>query len=195
MTSHNIICFDGEWQYAKSQPKDNGFNLKTEPLLNWLKEFYNCDVIYRNILNRQDLEYYLNYLTPSKREFRRHDIVYLACHDWHHAISLEGEDGEIDLDELAELSGDFFRERFVHFGSCRTLANPDKVRIFKDKVKARLVCGYTKNVNSTKSAIADIALFNDLMVLQNIGRITNKERSKFWNTYRPLLEELGFTAI
>lgn len=195
MALHNIICLEGEWQYAQSQPRDNRFNLKTEPLLNWLKEFYDCAVIYRNILNRQDLEYYLNFLSSSKREFRKYDIVYLACHGWHHAISLEGNDGDIDLDELADLSGDSLKNRFVHFSSCRTLANPDKVKEFKDKVGARLVCGYTKSISSSKSAIADIALFNDLMTLKNIGRITNKAHSRFWNTYGPLLDELGFAAI
>lgn len=193
--AHNIICLEGEWQYAESQPKDNRFNLNTAPLLNWLKEYHDIDVIHRNILNRGDLEYYLRFLSPLKREFKKYNIVYIACHGWHHALSLEGEDGKIDLEELADISGDFFKDRIVHFSSCRTLANPDKIKQFKDAVGARLVCGYTKSVSPTKSAIADIALFNDLMSLQNVGRITNKERSKFWQSYRPLLEELGFEAI
>lgn len=193
--AHNIICLEGEWQYAASQPTGNRFNLNTAPLLNWLKEYYDIDVIHRNILNRDNLEYYLRFLSSSKREFKKYKIMYIACHGWHHALSLEGEDGKIDLEELADISGDFFKDRIVHFSSCRTLANPEKILQFKDAVKARLVCGYTKSVNPTKSAIADIALFNDLMSLKNVGHITNKERSKFWQSYRPLLEELGFEAI
>lgn len=46
--AHNIICLEAEWLY-NSCKKDNRFNLKTEPLLNWLKEYHNCDVIYRHI--------------------------------------------------------------------------------------------------------------------------------------------------
>lgn len=46
-----------------------------------------------------------------------------------------------------------------------------------------------------KSAIADMALFNDLMyITRNFGLITNNERSSFRKTYRSLLEELGFEA-
>lgn len=46
-----------------------------------------------------------------------------------------------------------------------------------------------------KSAIADMALFNDLMyITRNFGLITNNERSSFRKTYRSLLEELGFVA-
>lgn len=193
--AHNIICLEGEWQFAESQPKGNRFSLNTAPLLNWLKEYYGIDVIHRNILNRTNLEYYLRFLSPSKREYKKYNIVYIACHGWHHALSLEGEDGQIDLEELAYISGNFFQNRIVHFSSCKTLANPNKILEFKEAVGAKLVCGYTKSVSPTKSAIADIALFNDLMSLQNVGKITNKERSRFWKCYWPLLEELGFEVL
>jgi hypothetical protein len=47
-----------------------------------------------------------------------------------------------------------------------------------------------------KSAIADVAYFNDLMNLKkNIGIITNEKVSKFRKTYKTLLDELGFVAI
>jgi hypothetical protein len=46
-----------------------------------------------------------------------------------------------------------------------------------------------------KSAIADMALFNDLMyITRNFGLITNEERSSFRRTYSSLLNELGFVA-
>lgn len=192
MKPHNIICLEAEWLY-NSCKKDNRFNLKTEPLLNWLKEYHHCDVIYRHILHKADLLYYLDYFRPTKREFRNHEIVYLACHGNEAAIHLEDED--VELDDLAKIAGNFFEGRIVHFSSCNTLADPDAAMRFKVKTKAKLVSGYTKTVDAMKSAIADMALFNDLMyITRNYGLVTNESRSSFRKTYRSLLDELGFVA-
>lgn len=95
---HNIICLEAEWEYRNAE--SNKFSLNTEPLLNWLRTFHGCDIVYRHILNKQDLQYYLDYFASHKREFKKYDIIYIACHGWHHAISLEGEEGDIDLSEL-----------------------------------------------------------------------------------------------
>ena len=43
-TSHNIICLEAEWEYSEQNPK-NRFSLNTLPMLNWLKEAYDCEVI------------------------------------------------------------------------------------------------------------------------------------------------------
>lgn len=190
--AHNIICLEAEWLYNSNRKKER-FNLKTEPLLNWLKEFHQCDVIYRHILHESDLQYYLDYFKPSKRDFKNHEIIYIACHGNEATIHLE--DGNIDLDTLADMADDFFEGRIVHFSSCKTLADSETAKHFKARTKARLVSGYTKSVDAMKSAIADMALFNDLMYIsRNYGVITNEERSSFRKTYRSLLEELGFVA-
>ena len=41
---HNIICLEAEWEYSEQNPK-NSFSLNTLPMLNWLKEAYDCEVI------------------------------------------------------------------------------------------------------------------------------------------------------
>ena len=190
--AHNIICLEAEWLY-NSNKKKYRFNLKTEPLLNWLKEFHQCDVIYRHILHISDLQHYLDFFKPSKRDFKDFEIIYFACHGNESTIHLE--DGDIDLDTLADMATDFFEGRIVHFSSCNTLADQEAARRFKCRSKAKLVSGYTKSVDAMKSAIADMALFNDLMyITRNYGLITNEKRSTFRKTYRSLLEELGFVA-
>lgn len=191
---HDIICLEAEWLY-NSCKRSNRFNLKTEPLLNCLKEFYGCKVIYRHILHRADLQHYLNYFTPDKREFKNYKIVYIACHGDESALSLEGKDGDINLEELADMAGSFFEGRIVHFSSCSTLADSEAVEKFKKRTGAKLVSGYTKSVDAMKSAIADMALFNDLMYIdKRFGVITNEEHSSFRKTYRSLLKELSFEA-
>ncbi|MDE6668536.1 MAG: hypothetical protein K2K26_02495, partial [Muribaculaceae bacterium] len=190
--AHNIICLEAEWLY-NSDKGNEGFNLKTEPLLNWLKEFHHCDIIYRHILHKADLLYYLDYFTQTKKEFEDYEIIYLACHGTEATIHLA--DGSVELNELADMAGNFFKGRIVHFSSCNTLADPETAIQFKFKTKAKLVSGYTKSVDAMKSAIADMALFNDLMyITRNFGIITNESRSSFRKTYFSLLDELGFVA-
>ena len=45
-TTHNIICLEAEWEYSEQNLK-NRFSLNTLPMLNWLKEAYDCEVITR----------------------------------------------------------------------------------------------------------------------------------------------------
>ncbi len=190
-TLHNIICLEAEWEYRYD--KRYKFSLNTEPLLNWLKTFHGCDIVYRHILNKQDLQYYLDYFASHKREFKKYDIIYIACHGWHHAISLEGEDGHIDLSELKTMANGFFENRIIHFSSCKTLANPDEARKFKEGCGARLVSGYEISVDAMTSAIADAAFFNEIMYYQNIGIFKNEATSKFWKRYESLLNDLRFS--
>lgn len=46
-----------------------------------------------------------------------------------------------------------------------------------------------------KSAIADLAYFNDLLHIKNVGIMLNEDISKFWKTYRSLLDELKFITV
>ena len=190
-TLHNIICLEAEWEYREDK-RNNKFSLNTEPLLNWLKTFHGCDIVYRHILNKQDLQYYLEYFASHKREFKKYDIIYIACHGKHHAISLEGEDGHIDLSELNTMAKGFFKNRIVHFGACKTLANPDEAMKFKDDCGARLVSGYEISVDAMTSAIADAAFFNEIMTCQNIGIFKNEASSIFRKRYESLHKDLKF---
>ena len=175
---HNIICLEAEWEYRNAQ--SNKFSLNTEPLLNWLRTFHGCDIVYRHIINKQDLQYYLDYFASHKREFKKYDIIYIACHGKHHAISLEGEEGDIDLSELKTMANGFFENRIIHFGSCKTLANSNEATKFKEACGARLVSGYEISVDAMTSAIADAAFFNEIMNYQNIGIFKNDTTCLFW---------------
>ena len=119
-------------------------------------------------------------------------IIYIACHGWHHAISLEGEDGQIDLSELSTMANGFFENRIIHFGSCKTLANSTEATKFKEACGARLVSGYEICVDAMTSAIADAAFFNEIMNYQNIGIFKNETTSIFRKRYESLHKELKF---
>ena len=189
---HNIICFETEWLYNNN--KGNQFNLETKLLLDCLSSFYNCDIVHRHILSRENLQYYMDYFTSDKRKFNKYDIVYFSFHGWSHSLSFEGENGDIDLMELADINKDFFAGKIIHFSSCRTLGNENVALEFKKQTEARLVTGYKSSVDAMKSAIADLAYFNELMHIRNTGIILN-ETSKFRKTYKSLLEDLKFIAV
>lgn len=168
----NILCFEGEWLFNDDKKK-NRFSLNTEPVLRMLQEYYKCETTYRHILSKEDLQHYINFFNSHKREWNKIGIIYIACHGWFHSLSLEGEDGNVDLKELADMAGDFFRDKIVHFSCCKTLANTQEVEQFKNITGARLVCGYKKNVDAMKSAIADVALLNELITSNKPGNIKN----------------------
>ena len=191
---HNIICLENEWLF-NSQKKDNQFNLETKHLLNCLSNFHDCNFIHRSVLSKEDLIYYMNFFTKDKRRFNKYDIIYFACHGWNHSLSFEGQDGNLDLSELADISGDFFTNKIVHFSACRTLANEAAALDFKKQTGAKLVSGYKLSVDAMKSAIADLAYFNDLMHIKNVCIMLNEDISKFWKTYRSLLDELKFITV
>lgn len=190
----NILCFEGEWKF-NTHKKPERFDLNSEPILRMLKEYHKCDAIYRHILTKEDLKLYIEYFNRNKREWNKIAIVYIACHGWFHSISLEGENGNVDLQELADIAGDFFRDKIVHFSCCKTLANTSEVEHFKSITGAKLVCGYKKSVDAMKSAIADTALLNELITSNKPGNIKNIAISKFRKTYKSLLNELDFCAI
>lgn len=79
-TSHNIICLEAEWEYSEQNPQ-NRFSLNTLPMLNWLKEVYDCEVIYRRFRTKSDLKYYLDYFRThakddeDEEDFNKYDII------------------------------------------------------------------------------------------------------------------------
>ncbi len=90
------------------------------------------------------------------------------------------------------MANGFFENRIIHFGSCKTLANPDEVKRFKEDCGAKLVSGYEISVDAMTSAIADAAFFNEIMYYQNIGIFKNEASSKFRKRYESLHKDLKF---
>ena len=192
-TPHNIICLEAEWEY--SEHTDNRFSLNTQPMLNWLKESYDCDVIYRRIRTKSDLKYYLDYFNNNPEEFSKYDIIYIACHGEKRALWIEGK--EISLLSLAKMARGFLTDKIVHFSSCQTLSNRITAREFKKSTGAKLVSGYKIPVNALTSSICDIAYLNDILSSDDEIDVTTycDESSDFWTRYSSLLSELRFTAI
>lgn len=191
-TTHNIICLEAEWEYTDS---DNRFSLNTLPMLNWLKESYDCKVIYRRFRTRFDLKYYINYFRThaNDEEFGIYDIIYFACHGEKKCLWIEGR--EVPLTTLTNWAKGFFKDKVIHFGSCRTMSNRIDSKQFKRDCQALMVSGYQKIVDAMDSSIADIAIMNDLLSQEefDVERYTDRE-SEFYQKYQSLLDDLDFRA-
>lgn len=192
-TTHNIICLEAEWEYSERNP-DNRFSLNTLPMLNWLKEAYDCEVIYRKIRTKSDFKYYLDYFrSHEEEEFEKFDIIYFACHGEKKSLWIEGQ--TIPLTTISEWAKGFFEDKILHFSSCRTMSNKIDSKHFKKDCQALMVSGYQVSVDAMDSSIADIAIMNDLLSQEDIDieRYTNKE-SEFNQRYESLLDALHFHA-
>lgn len=113
-TTHNIICLEAEWEYSEQNLK-NRFSLNTLPMLNWLKEAYDCEVIYRRFRTKSDLKYYLDYFRThakgddEEEDFNKYDIIYFACHGEKKSLWIEGQ--KVPLTTLVKWAKGFFKDK------------------------------------------------------------------------------------
>lgn len=185
MERNGIICLETEWEHTK---KDNKRYLSSEPLMRFLEKCFCMPYIYRIIATREELVYYLRQF--NKADYRRkYGFMYFNFHGWTHGIQLEGDANLLPLNELQEIGGDVFRDRFVHFSSCRTfLGSQSVIDDFKEKSGAMMVSGYTKSVDAVLSSIFDIALIQEYQNSQQIRTIIQHLNNRCGG----LQEELGF---
>lgn len=173
---HGIICIETEWQITK---RSNRLSLNSEPLMRYISEMYDIPYIYRRVATLGELKYYLEQF--GKKEYmNNYSILYFSFHGDTNAIQLEGEKDNLQLNVLLEIGGNVFENRLVHFSSCRTLlGSPVKAEAFKKISKARILSGYTKSVNSSLSALHDIAYFGEYLTRTKTTAIFNNLEKNF----------------
>lgn len=179
-----IICIETEWQITT---QSNKRNINTEPLIRFLHELNNAPYIYRRVATREELRYYLKKF--HNKEYNNYGIFYFSFHRDTHEIVLEGEKERISLSKLAEMSNGLFKNKYVHFSSCRTLLGSDnELQKFVEESGAKFVSGYTKSVDTDYSAIHDIALIEEIL---NSNRNVPLLK-RMYKLYGGLEEKLGF---
>lgn len=173
---HGIICIETEWQITK---RSNRLSLNSEPLMKYISEMYGIPYIYRRVATLGELKYYLEQF-KKKEYMNNYSILYFSFHGDTNAIQLEGEKENLQLDALLEIGDNVFENRLVHFSSCRTLlGSPVKAEAFKENSRARILSGYTKSVNSSLSALHDIAYFGEYLTRTKTTAIFNNLKKNF----------------
>lgn len=173
-----IFALEGEWETRL----EDKFSIK--PVLDFVATTSNVDYIHRRCVLKETLSYYLERL----KSYKSFPIVYLAFHGSNSKIKLEDE--SINLLELANLSNGAFQNRYVHFGSCSTARNLEKLNQFKQETGAVMVSGFTEDISFIDGTLMDIALLNRLQEHKYSNGVKNMP-----SHYDSLIEKTGFVIV
>lgn len=178
-----IFCLEGEWEKSL-KPK-----YSVESYLKYLDEILGIRYIYRKVNSPDSLRKYLKAL--KRNEYEDYKMVYLAFHGKTSQIELDHIDA-LNLDQLAEIAGDSFNNRIIHFGSCRTLLGSEtRLLEFKKSTGAIMISGYTKSVDFFDSSLLDMAYLKKIVSYKD-----PRDIEEFLKKNHPILvKRLGFKVI
>ena len=94
------------------------------------------------------------------------------------------------MDELAEKLYGKAKGRIVYFGSCSVMKDRKGVERFQKLSGAKLVCGYTKEVDWTESAAFDLLILESLVCDLRIDARVNRLLAR----YGDITKLLGFAS-
>lgn len=181
-----IICIETEWEVLS--PKKQRRNMDTNSMLRFLHEVWQIPYLYRSVATEGELMYYLKEFNKAEYK-KKYGIIYFNFHGNPHTLHLEGDKKDISLIDLANLGGEVFADRLVHFSSCKTMRKgEDVVMEFKNITHAKLVSGYTESVDTMVSAIHDLSLFDTFLSYKQVPSIIKRMET----VYGGLSKELGF---
>ena len=179
-----IICIETDFEITCPKRK---LHTNSEHLIKFLSEEFCIPHIYRRVATYQEFDYYTGQF--AKKLYDKYDFIYLSFHGDTHSIFFEGDKKDMPLRDLAVCCKDRFINKYVHFGSCRTmLGSRGEVDFFKEQTGAKVVSGYTKSVNSSLCAIHDMALIREFVTRKQIAPMFKCLK----DLYGGLGDKLGF---
>jgi hypothetical protein len=158
----NIVCLESLWDGNIEE------RLSVAPLIEFIAKLNEVKFIHLTCNTRVEFKFNLKEVSNRRRK-RGCAILYLAFHGLSGKILLP--DGDVlNLEELAGLMGDKFKDWIVHFGSCSTLSTKEtRVRDFFRSTKVALLVGYRKRVDWTESTCMDLILLDWIENYKRIG--------------------------
>lgn len=175
-----IFCLEGAWG------KRIDDRVSVLPTLEMLEHLEIATYVHRDVGTEEELYHYLK--KWSQAGYRRYEVLYFAFHGTRGGIRVG--QGTVTLDDLAEKLNGKAKGRIVFFGSCSVMKDKKAVERFQKSTGARLVCGYTKEVEWVESAAFDLLLLRSLTSTLRIDYRVNQLRSR----YGDLTELLGFSS-
>ena len=129
--------------------------------------------------------------TDRLRSYSQYNVLYLSFHGEQGRIWIPAEKATISLTQLATRLAGGCKGKIVHFGSCHVLdVDRSRIAAFRRKTGARLVSGYSRDVNWVESAALDMLLLSYLADERTDERAVKRLRRR-----NPVLvEELGFVT-
>lgn len=181
---NKMFCLETEWDQTIHDLKKKSTVLS---LLDFLQNAQKIEYTFRQVATSSDFEYYISHLLqPSYASF---DNVYLCFHGNPGEICFAANKNNLNLLTFAEEHNGIFEGRNVHFGICSTLRmTNDEVLRFKYLTKARMITGYTKDVDFTPSFIFETWLLNAICLKpkfagKRIKNLAEKEMPYYSNLF------------
>ena len=175
-----IFCLEGTWN------KRIDDRVSVLPTLDMLERLNKATYVHRDVGTEEELYHYL--AKWCQAGYRRYSVLYFAFHGVRGGIKVGR--GTVTLDDLAEKLSGKAKDRIVYFGSCSVMKDRTAVAEFQKMTGAKLVCGYTKDVDWVESAAFDLLLLESLTGIVRIDARVNQMRSR----YGDLTGLLGFAS-
>lgn len=173
-----VFCLEGDWDAHL------GSRRSVKGLLGFLEDLGSVRVIRRDVATRTELEHYLD----RWHRYTTFSMLYLAFHGSARHLEL---DGDISVDELANVLRGRCGGRLIHFASCSTMRVPQAaISAFKRTTGAAYVSGYRRMIDFVDSALLDAALLEALS--QNPSR-PGAAYARVARDHEASVKRLGFT--
>lgn len=175
--SNNIFCLESIWSRNIDHPRQSVL-----PLLDTIKNEWGNKFTHFNCNTREEFEYNLKMFKS------RYGILYLAFHGEPGVIVLPS--CKISLEEISDILGEKAKGSVIHLASCSTLnIDDERLREFKNKTKASIVSGYTKDVYWIQTASVDLSYLDNLLYDKS------KAVENLYKSINPSEETIGFKFV
>lgn len=158
------------------------------PALHLLEQNVGVEYIHRTCGTIEEFNFRIQeYLSKAHNSYKGFEILYFAFHGEKGVINL-GE-ATLSLEEIAKKLEGKMKGKIVHFGSCKSIVvNDEELDYFIKTTNAKVVSGYTKNIDFISSTAMDILYFE--MCQQKARARTIKTHLK--EKYGSLMKQLEF---
>jgi hypothetical protein len=165
----NIFCLESLWDENIEQ------KLSVLPILELVAKLDDVKLVHLSCNTIAEFEYNIRLISRKKS----YKILYLAFHGSIGKIHF-ADKSELDLNDIADILGNHFRDWVIHFSSCNTLeVDDDALSEFVDETNVGLVTGYTKTVDWAESAAFELLLFHWLQYYKSPRHLWNYLQKTF----------------
>lgn len=152
---NRIFCLETEWDKSIQDLKKKS---AAKSLLEFLENTIDIPYAFRQVATSEDFAYYINHLNHNS--YSAYDMVYLCFHGAKSAIEFAN-GVNLNLSTFGNKHKKLFLNRNVHFGSCSSLRMKEaEIIAFKQNTDARMITGYTKDVDFMTSFVFELWLLN-----------------------------------
>ncbi len=188
----NIYCLEGDWWGDPKKPST------VRPIFELLAQAYpNLRYVHRSIGTREEFDHALENWT--QRKYADFPILYFAFHGNPNILFVGDRrraKGRVSLDAIADRLEGSCHDRFIHFGSCKTLhCSPANLSAFMKRTKALAVSGYRTDINWLLSASFEVYLLGAMQESDLTLRGTRKLMEQARKVAQPLARQLGFRMV